>query len=341
MIWFDLDNSPHVPLFIPVFNELKKRDVPFEITAREFAQTLELLKLWNIPHTAIGKHGGKSRIKKILNLYGRSNLLREYVANKRFTLAVSHGSRTQLLAANRMKIKSLLMMDYEYTESIIFNTYSTYLLVPRFIPDDRLKSVGLNLNKVIRYNGFKEELYLSSFIQDKDFRKTINVDNDSILIVIRPPGMLGNYHDERSEKLLIQAIKYFASGDKVHILIASRSQKDKDFINSNIEGYNNIRFLDKAVDGLQLVNSADLVVSGGGTMNRESALLGTKTYSIFTGKRPYLDEYLQSMGRLTFINNEEQIDQIKIERIREKSPYPFNKNLAKEVTDIILEKVNE
>jgi predicted glycosyltransferase len=232
------------------------------------------------------------------------------------------------------------MMDYEYTERRIFNRYSTWLLIPKFITDERLKSAGLNVSKVIHYNGFKEELYLSSFVPEKNFRETINIDKNSTLIVIRPPGMLGNYHDEKSEGLLIHAINYFTSFKDVVVLISSRSQKDRDFIKSNIGEKRNLQFLEKTVDGLQLVYSADIVLSGGGTMNRESALLGTKTYSIFTAKKPYLDEYLASQGRLAFIENKEQIDKIEVKPSNVKNPYKFNKNIVKEVTNIIVDKMN-
>ena len=107
MIWFDLDNSPHVPLFVPVFKELNSRGEKFEVSARDFAQTLGLLKLWNIPHAAIGTHGGKSKTGKVLNLLKRSRQLKKFAAGKNFRLAVSHGSRTQLVAAAGLKIPSL------------------------------------------------------------------------------------------------------------------------------------------------------------------------------------------------------------------------------------------
>lgn len=345
MIWFDLDNSPHVPLFAPVFAELNHRDIPYDVTARDFAQTFELLKMWCIPHTAIGSHGGKNKIKKILNLLKRSGELKKYIKSKysisaKPSLSVSHGSRTQLVASKGLGIPSLLMMDYEYTETKIFNRYADAILVPAFIPDKRLSESGINLNKVLRYNGFKEELYLSSFKADENFRKSINVEDDMVLVVIRPPGMLGNYHDNRSEDLLIHALKHLSSFDNTAVLITSRSQKDRDFINSNVQNRDNIRFLERAVDGLQLVNAADIVLSGGGTMNRESALLGTKTYSIFTGKRPYLDEYLEENNRLKFITTKEEIENIKAERMKSKVTYPFNKNIVQEVTDIIIEKAN-
>lgn len=339
MIWFDLDNSPHVPLFIPVFGELKSRAIPFEISARDFAQTLQLLKLWNIPHTPIGKHGGKNKIMKVLNLLQRAGELKKFARSRGFKLAVSHGSRTQLVAAKKLDIPSVLMLDYEYTESKIFNHYATWLLMPEFIPDKRLKNAGFNLDKLIRYNGFKEELYLHSFKPEKDFRKTIGAQEESILVVIRPPGMMGNYHNSRSEGLLVEAINHFASAANTDLLIVSRSQKDKDFINTTVKSKGNVRFLEKPVDGIQLVYVADYVLSGGGTMNREAALVGAKTYSIFTGKKPYLDEYLQSLGRLSFIETADDIKNIKVARDLDKNSYSFNKEIVKEVTDIILSKI--
>ena len=343
MIWFDLDNSPHVPLFAPVLRELTKRNIPYDVTARDFAQTLDLLRMWNIPHTAIGAHGGKNKIKKVFNLLQRKGELKKYINNKysntaKPTIAVSHGSRTQLVASKGLGIQTLLMMDYEFTENRIFNRYANDILVPVFIPDKRLSNNGIQLKKVIRYNGFKEELYLGSFKAVENFRKSIDADQSCVLAVVRPPGMLGNYHDNRSEELLVHALNYLSSHDNCRVLITSRSQRDRDFIRSNIKEKSNIRFLEKAVDGLQLVNAADIVLSGGGTMNRESALLGTKTYSIFTGKRPYLDEYLEEMGRLKFITTEQGIEDIKIERLKTKDPYPFNKNIVQEVTDIIVGK---
>lgn len=336
MIWFDLDNSPHVPLFRPVFKVLDDKKITYKITARDFAQTLALLKLWNIGHTPVGGHGGKNKIKKVLNTYSRSSQLKKFAKEFKFSLAVSHGSRSQLVAARRLKIKSLLMMDYEYTETKIFNYFADHLLIPKFIPDERLASCGINLNKVIRYNGFKEELYLSSFVPDIQFRKSINVSDEKFLVVIRPPGMTGNYHNDKSEELLIKAIEHFASFDNTTCLIIARTTTDKNYVTSKVKLNENVRFLEKPVDGTQLVYTSDVFLSGGGTMNREAALLGTKTFSIFTGKKPYLDEYLSEKGRMSFIEDTAQIENITIEKTAKKEISHFNKNLAEEISDIII-----
>jgi len=340
MIWFDLDNSPHVPLFIPVFDELKRRGKKFFVTARDFAQTKDLLDLFKVNYFLIGKHGGKSKVRKITNLVNRALKLCSHVYRNynSINLAVSHGSRSQLVASKILGIKSLLMFDYEYTESYIFNYFSDFLLVPNVIPVKYLMKVGFNVKKLIRYGGLKEELYLSKFQPDPEFRKKINVSNDSILVVVRPPSMQSNYHDSRSEKLLVEVIDYFLRDNSVVIFVVSRTSVEKNFILNNIGASERVRFLDRVVDGLQLLYAADFTISGGGTMNRESALLGTKTYSIFTGKRPFVDIYLNEIGRLEFIDSPKDIEKIEIKRdLREKDIFLHSDNLSSEITNIILD----
>jgi len=337
MIWFDLDNTPHVPVFRNVIKELESKGVEHVITARDFAQTKELLELFRIKNKLIGVHAGENKINKILNLFVRSNQLIKHVESYQPKLAVSHGSRTQLVAARRLRIKSLLMFDYEYTESRIFNYLSTYLLSPKFIPTKRLLDAGFDTKKLITYNGFKEELYLNSFVAQSNFRDKLRVSNDSILVVLRPPSMVGNYHDAGSEKLLLEVIKHFLMHKLVVILIINRTNVEKELILKNLKLSEQLRFLEYAVDGLQLLHAADFTISGGGTMNRESALLGTETYSIFTGRRPYLDEYLQEMNRLQFIENNNDIQKIEIKKKAKKEILLHSKNLVNEVTEIILD----
>lgn len=337
MFWFDLDNSPHVPLFRPIFYDLEQREIDYFVTARDFAQTKELLELFNIHHSLIGNHGGKSKLKKLINLFERSNQLYKNIKKWPIQLAVNHGSRTQLIAAKRLGIKAITLLDYEYTEHYIFNFLANYIIMPVYIPDEHLKKNGFNLKKVIRYNGFKEELYLKYFQPDINFRKKIGISEDIILVVFRPPSMTGNYHDNKSEELLISGINYFSQNIDVVCLIVNRTEYEKNFIKNRIKKKENIKFLEKPVDGLQLLYAADYAISGGGTMNREAALLGTRTYSIFTGKRPYLDSFLQEQGRLTFIEGREDFNKIEIKRDLNKKLPVFSNDLAREIVDIFLE----
>jgi predicted glycosyltransferase len=311
-IWIDLDNSPHVPLFRPIIEELGRREVECVITARDFAQTGSLLDFWGIPYQKIGRHGGKRKTGKILNLFSRANELRRYIRGRHVDLAVSHGSRTQLVASKYMGIESIVMMDYEYTESRIFNYCADHIMVPRYIPDARLESVGINMKKVVRYSGFKEELYLGYFSPEPGFRMSLGISDEKILVTIRPPAMEGNYHDSLSETILLEILRKLTADDGVYPLIVGRTKKDRRFLEENFDG--KIHFLEKAVDGLQLIWASDIFISGGGSMNRESALLGVPTYSIFTGRKPYLDEHLAAEGRLTFIDSLEKIGLLEVQK---------------------------
>ena len=337
MIWFDLDNSPHVPLFRPIFVELNKLEHPYLVTARDFAQTKELLAFWNVPHVLIGTHGGRSNISKIQNLIYRAFQLSHRVKAKGIKLAVSHGSRTQLVAAKMLGIPSVLMLDYEYTEARIFNTLATSLLIPAYIPDKRLVNAGFNLAKVIRYEGFKEEIYLKDFVPDLSLRKKLGIDDEKILVTIRPPSTISNYHDPLSEELFRNCLEFFSSNNKVHCLIVNRTFHELGLIPPHLHDRKNISMLTHPVDGLQLIWNSDLVVSGGGTMNRESALLGVPTYSIFTGKRPYMDIYLSEQNRLTFIDSASKIQTIPVKkRTMLNNIPPVNKELASSIAQLLL-----
>lgn len=307
-LWIDLDNAPHVPLFRPLVREWKKRGVNLLVTARDFHGTLELCRMWGIDHVAVGKHGGAGRIGKITNLVERAAQLRKVAKPFRPDLAVSHGSRTQIVAAKWMGVPSVVMMDYEFTEAFFFKRFTRSILMPTAIPDERLIACGFPMRKVKRYDGFKEELYLPDFRPDPDFRATIGIPDDKILLTIRPSAMMANYHNPLSEQIVLALLERALADPVVLPLVVSRTQADRALI---LERFGDrVRFLEKAVDGLQLIWASDVFVSGGGTMNREAALLGVPAYSIFTGRKPYLDEHLASQGKLDFVDSVEKAENL-------------------------------
>src|SRR5262245_6118598 len=107
-LWIDLDNSPHVPLFAPLIRHLKEVDWPVMVTARNFAQTLDLVEQLGIDALHVGQHAGRNKVKKVLNLPVRSAQLMKAVRPFRPQMALSHGSRTQTPAARLMGIPSIV-----------------------------------------------------------------------------------------------------------------------------------------------------------------------------------------------------------------------------------------
>src|SRR5882672_5415143 len=197
-IWIDLANSPHVPFFRALMPEFVARGHQVEITARDFAQTVELaMNAGMMPHV-IGGHGGGSISGKAGNLIGRAAALRKWGRDRGFDLAVSHNSYAHIAAAAALGIRSVTLMDYEHQPAnhLAFRLASR-VIVPRAFPAAELKKYGASAGKVRRYDGTKEDVYLAEFVADplfSDMLRSLDVNPEDILVIARPPVHEALYH---------------------------------------------------------------------------------------------------------------------------------------------------
>lgn len=328
-VWIDVDNSPHVPLFAPLIKAYRAQGVKVILTARNHAQTIELLQKSGLENTfeIIGKHYGKSKFNKIRGLLVRARQLVSYLKKvqkqgEKVKVAVSHGSRSMVLAAHWLRLPIISMYDYEFTETTIFNRFSDKVLIPAQIPDKTLDDIGLPVAKRVKYDGYKEEIYLNYHRPNENFRPDfvtenhLNIREDSVLIAIRPPATTANYHNEHSEAIFSELLRYLLADKQTFIIISPRSAEQKEDIERLIKSSNldesRCFVLNKVVNGLDLACSVDLLVSGGGTMNREAALMGVPVYSIFAGKQGALDLEMEKSGLITFIRQPEDLKKIKL-----------------------------
>ena len=161
-IWIDLDNSPHVPFFNPIIKELKQRGYRVTLTARGCFQVCGLAELFNMQYKRIGRHYGKHKILKVIGTLIRSLQLLPIAVKERPALAVSHGSRSQLITAKLTGIPVVIIFDYEHTQGLGFIT-PDWVMGPEVIPDSGSES---DKNRFLRYPGLKEDLYAPSFKPD-------------------------------------------------------------------------------------------------------------------------------------------------------------------------------
>lgn len=327
-IWFDLDNSPHVPLFAPILRYFQEKRVEVILTARDHSQTIELLDLAGFggTYTMIGRHYGKGRVNKVRGLVVRSKQLVTHVnsLHQPVAVAVSHGSRSMVLAARWLKIPVLTMYDYEFTETRIFNRFSEEVLVPDRIRDDVLDEIGLSRHKRVKYPGIKEEIYISGFKPDYGFRERFLAEHghagdiSKTVVTLRPPASDANYHADKSEVLLDDILHMLLNAQNVLTVIVPRTHAQAAGIAERVasvaDGRERCIILDSAVDGLQLAYASDVLISGGGTMNREAALLGVPVYSIFAGRQGALDREMEREGKITFIRDARDLSKIGLER---------------------------
>jgi uncharacterized protein len=289
--------SAHVLVFRPLIGLLRERGHEVEITARDYAQTLQLLELHGLEATVIGRHGGRSRLGKARSLVSRLRALRRWARPRDFDLALAHGSHELTMTARRLGIPSATTHDYEFAtlQHQLGMRAATKVVVPESIPEDRLTRFGVRPPKLQRYPGLKEEYYLFDFEPDPAVLEQLGVSRDRVLVVLRPPPDVSLYH-RHSNPLFPQTLDYLGRLEDVRSVVLPRTEEQRQYVR-NLD-LPSVIVPDSAVDAQSLIALADVVVSAGGTMNREAAALGVPVYTTYGGRLGGVDEQLIREGRL-------------------------------------------
>lgn len=317
-IWIDLDNSPHVPFFRPIIDELKARGYNLFVTARDAYQVRELLEYYGVEGRVVGKHYGRHKILKAVGTCWRAVVLTAMVRREKPDISVCHGSRGCLITSKLLKIPNLTMTDYEFTTSVPYMR-PTWIIMPSVVPNDHLSVAG---PIIMNYPGIKEDVYLSRFVPDPKLRTRLGIEPEELLITIRPPATEAHYHNPEAEILLNAALDRFVAEPEMKIILLPRNKRQEAELRAEWRAAiasKKILIPDHVEDGMNLIWNSDLVISGGGTMNREAAALRVPVYSIFRGKIGAVDRYLSDNGRLVLLTSVEDVKNKIIAVRRQKS----------------------
>jgi uncharacterized protein len=296
-VWVDISAPAHVLVLRPIIARLRDAGHEVEVTSREYTQTQELLDLHGIDHTPIGRHGGASRARKLLRLMQRTPLMRRFGKGRGFELAVAHGSNDLAIAARSLGIPEANMHDYEFavTQHRIGCRLAARVIFPDTVPAERLLRLGVRPEKLFQYPGLKEEYYLADFEPDPGVLEGLGVDRQRVVVIVRPPPDVSLYH-RKSNPLFPRVLDRVGTEPGVHAVVLPRTDAQRSHLRSL--DLPSVIVAERAVEAQSLVAFADLVVSAGGTMNREAAALGTPVYTTFKGRLGGVDEALIRSGRL-------------------------------------------
>jgi predicted glycosyltransferase len=296
-IWVDISAPAHVLVLRPIITRLREADHEVEVTSREYTETQQLLKLHSIDHTPIGRHGGASRARKLARLLQRTPMMRRFGRRRGFDLAVAHGSYDLAMAAKSLGIPEANMHDYEFavTQHRIACRLATRVIFPDSVPAERLRRFGVGPEKLFQYPGLKEEYYLADFEPDPGALERLGVDTQRVVVIVRPPPDISLYH-RKSNPLFPQVLSQLGNEPQVQAVVLPRTDAQRSYVNSL--HLPSVIVAERTVEAQSLVALADLVVSAGGTMNREAAALGTPVYTTFGGRLGGVDEALIRSGRL-------------------------------------------
>jgi predicted glycosyltransferase len=297
-VWIDISNSPQVPFFRPLIALLEARGHEAAVTTREYAQTVELLSLHGIAHEVMGPgHGGGSAAGKARAMAGRLRALRRFARGRGFDLALSHASHELPLVARSLGIPSAYAFDYELarTQHGLGCRAARRVIVPEAIPQERLDPLGARAPKVRRYPGLKEEYYLHGFAPDESVLDGLGLDRERVLVVVRTPPDVSLYH-RHGNPLFDDVLERLGRDETVQAVVLPRTAEQRDAIRAR--ALPSVLVPEHAIDAQSVVARSDLVVSAGGTMNREAVALGVPVYTTFAGRPGAVDESLVNEGRL-------------------------------------------
>jgi len=288
--------SAHPVVFRPVIKRLREQGHEVSITARDYAQTLGLLRLQGLDYVSVGRHGGASRVRKLTALASRTRALHGWTRTG-FDLAVAHGSNDLALAAAWAGIPAVNTFDYEFAtqQHNVGCRLAKLVMTPDAIPPERLRRFGVTEQKLRQYPGLKEEYYLADFVPDPTILDRLHVDPTRVVVIVRPPPDVSLYH-RKANPLFPRVLDYLGRLEHVHAVVLPRTDAQRRLVKTL--SLPSVIVTDEAVDAQSLIAAADLVVSAGGSMNREAVALGVPVYTTYGGRLGGVDESLIRSGRL-------------------------------------------
>lgn len=316
-VWIDLSNSPHPLLFAPLARRLEEAGASVVLSARDNAQTVELARQRWPGVSVIGGESPGGRAAKARALAGRMRALAAWARQERPDVALSHNSYAQLVVARALRIPAVTAMDFEHQPAnhLAFRT-ARLVLLPEAISVAAVRRQGASPRKVRRYLGLKEELYLGDFEPDGSVLERLGIQHGEgrVLAVARTPPSKAIYH-RFANPLFGAALRALTAQSHVRCVALARHEEQRRELEAL--GLENLIVPAGAVDARSLVREADLVIGAGGTMTREAALMGTPAYSVFAGKRPAVDAWLEERGALRRLRS---ADELRDARPREAAP---------------------
>ena len=330
MVWVDLANSPQVMFFAPFIRSLQERGVEVLITVRDFSETVTLATKKGLRFHLIGGYGGRGRLGKAFNLVKRAYLLASFVEGRGVKLALSHNSYEAILAARILNLQTWTYMDYDgQPANHLAFRLAHRIYVQEWFPEDALRRFGASPERVFRYRGLKEEVYLRDFKPDPSYPSSLGVRRRPF-VVARPPSTSSLYSRGYGEFWEILAEM---RGKGYDVRVVARNPEDGEYAHRY-----GLHLLPKPVDGPQLLYWCDAFVGGGGTMTREAVILGTRTFTVFPAAG-FLDAKLMEMGLLERLDRE-KVRSLRLDVKRERSVRHFNPHLLDDLIGDVMDWLN-
>ena len=244
---------------------------------------------------------------------------------------LTHNSYSQLIVARARRLRSVTSMDYEHQPAnhLAFRC-ARAVFVPRAFPDEALRRLGARPSKVWKYPGIKEEISLAGFVPTSGYRSSLGVDEESILVVVRPPARFALYH-RFENPLFARLLLRLRDEPGARVIVMPRTEEQARELEA--DGLRDLVWRGEVLKGPDLIAAADLVVTAGGSMAREAAVLGTPACSVYAGKMAAIDLQLEREGRLAIVRSEDDVAELRVMKKTLEPPPVIGETLVGDFVD--------
>lgn len=336
-IWIDFSTAPDPLFFRPIAGRLEELGYGVWTTVREYGETASIAESCGFRSEVVGEHGGRSTSGKAWQIARRAALLAALARRRRPALALSFNSYAQAVAARLSGMPFVTVADYEYQPAnhLAFRLART-VIVPQGFEPAMLRRQGARARGVVVFDGLKEDVTLEGFVPDEGFPARLHalgVKPGDAVATMRPAATSSAYH-RFSNDWFYEVLTYIASKPGVSVVVLPRYPEQADRVRAL--GLGNVVIPSVVLDGLNLVYWSDLVISGGGSMNREAVVLGTPACTVFAGRMAGIDARLIDEGRMIELLKPEDLGRLVVER-RQVRALPPRPAPAGRIVDAVLQ----
>jgi predicted glycosyltransferase len=331
-VWIDVDNPPQVQYLVPFVAAFQARGAEVVLTARDYGETLELLRARGVAAHVVGQRFGRGSLRKGLGSVARASALAAYVARGGRPDALLCASRSSALAAATLRIPSFVVADYEHASVGVYRLTGSTFLHPDTVDTTTWTDRGLRPSQLQPFRGIKEDVSFAGV--DLDAAPALQLDGDEVRVLVRPPAEDSHYFAGESRRLALALLRLLAARDGVRTVFApryARQRADVEALEWRVEPV----VLTEPVPFVSLLKAVDLVVCSGGTMLREAAYLGVPAYTILRSEIGGVDRWLASIGRVEVLENERAFLGIAFQRRGPFEPLRTNPRLLDELAETI------
>lgn len=326
-IWIDITNTPHVNVLMPIIRHLRTSH-ELIITARDFSETVPLLRQNGIEPHILGEYRGKSKFNKILGLVTRAYKLSRIIPD--FDLSISLGGNYTASISRLRRKPSIVFSDNDISFKTPAYKFGTHFIFPSYFNyENVIDKYHIARENVHTFDGFKEDIYVADYVPNPKFLDLLPFKE---FVTIRPENLKASYVPPNSKSIVPELFERFSD---FNILFLPRYEEEKRYS----KGYTNIYIPTGPLNGLDVCYYTKAMLTGAGTFAREAALFGTPAVSFFPGKEFLtVDKIMQDKGWEFKSRNVDEIYEYVTSAKRNKSQKERSKKVQKDVINI-LEKI--